>query len=60
MLAAVYAVVVLIVLRRENRAESWRDLFFPLLAGLALGIIQIGLISLLRYALTGSWGGFVL
>ncbi|MGD2252397.1 MAG: DUF2085 domain-containing protein [Anaerolineales bacterium] len=60
MLAAVYAVVVLIVLRRENRADSWRDLFFPLLAGLTLGLIQIGLISLLRYALTGSWGGFVL
>jgi uncharacterized membrane protein len=33
LLGMVYAVVVLLVLRRENRAQSWGDLALPLIAG---------------------------
>lgn len=46
--------------RRENRAVRWRDLIAPALAGLAFALLVIGAIDALRYALTGTWGGFVL
>ena len=58
LLGMVYAVVALLVLRRENRAQSWGGLALPLLAGVALAILQIGLLDLARYTLTGTWAGF--
>jgi len=60
LLGMVYAVVVLLVLRRENRAESWGGVALPLMAGVALAILQIGLLDLARYTLTGTWAGFAL
>jgi uncharacterized membrane protein len=60
LLGMVYGVVVLLVLRRENRAQSWGGLALPLVAGVALAILQIGLLDLARYTLTGTWGGFAL
>jgi len=60
LLGMVYGVVVLLVLRRENRAQSWGALALPLVAGVALAILQIGLLDLARYTLTGTWGGFAL
>jgi uncharacterized membrane protein len=58
LLTTVYTMLVLTVLRRENRANSWRELVLPLMGGLSLSIIQIGLIDLGRYWLTGTWAGF--
>jgi uncharacterized membrane protein len=60
LLGMVYAVVVLLVLRRENQAESWGGVALPLMAGVALAILQIGLLDLARYTLTGTWAGFAL
>jgi uncharacterized membrane protein len=57
LLSAVYAVMILLVLKRENQAKGWRELAFPLLGGLIITILQIGLIDLGRYLLTGSWSG---
>lgn len=57
LLTAVYTVMILLILKRENQANSWRELIFPMLGGLTITILQIGLISLGRYALTGSWSG---
>ena len=48
------------ILRRSNLARSWRDLLLPGLLGLAMVLAQIGLISGLRYLLTGTWAPFVL
>ena len=59
-LGLVYTVVALIVLRRENRIESWRGLVLPLGLGLGLALLQIGLLDLARFALTGTWSGFSL
>jgi len=59
-LGLVYAVVFMLVLRRENRAQSWGDLALPVVAGVTLAVLQIGLLDLARYALTGTWGGFAL
>jgi hypothetical protein len=59
-LALVYAVVALLVLRRENRIESWKGLALPLGLGLSLALLQIGLLDFARLALTGTWAGFSL
>jgi uncharacterized membrane protein len=56
-LTLVYTVMILLFLKRENQANSWRELAFPLLGGLTVTILQIGLIDLGRYALTGAWTG---
>jgi hypothetical protein len=52
--AALNVVVFLIVLRRDGRAESWRETAVPLLIGLALAITELSLISLFRFNLTGG------
>jgi uncharacterized membrane protein len=57
LLTAVYTVMILLILKRENQANSWRELAFPLLGGLTITIVQIGLINLGRYVLTGTWAG---
>jgi uncharacterized membrane protein len=60
LLTTVYTMVILTALRRENLANSWRDLVLPLVGGFSMSIIQIGLIDLSRYWLTGTWAGFYL
>lgn len=60
MLAAVYSVLVMLLLRLENRARAWADLLIPLGLGLALAIAHIGAFNLVRYALFGTWSGFSL
>ena len=59
-LTTVYTVMILLFLKRENQAESWRELVFPILGGFVITILQIGLIDLGRYMLTGSWSGLSL
>ena len=60
MFGIVGCTLVLGITRRENRAVRWRDLAVPALAGLAFALLITGAIDALRYALTGTWGGFVL
>jgi len=60
LLMGVYTVLAIIVLRRDNRATTWRDLSAPAVVGLTLAIAQIALLDLGRYVLTGTWGGFPL
>jgi uncharacterized membrane protein len=57
-LTLVYTSVILTVIRRENQAAGWWDLLTPMLAGLTLAVIQIGLIDWIRFMLTGTWEGF--
>ena len=58
LLTLAYTLITIPLLRRTQKADTWRDLIVPLAAGLTLGLLQIGLIDLLRYTLTGTWGGF--
>lgn len=57
-LASLNAVILLFVLRKDGRAETTRATFLPLLAGLLLAVMQISLLSALRYQLTGTMTGF--
>jgi hypothetical protein len=49
--------IMLIVLRRENRAQGWAGAALPLLAGFALAMIEIGSVDAVRFAIFGTWGG---
>ncbi|MCZ7541494.1 MAG: DUF2085 domain-containing protein [Anaerolineae bacterium] len=60
MFGIVGCTLILGIARRENRAARWRDLIAPALAGLVFALLVTGAIDALRYALTGTWGGFVL
>jgi uncharacterized membrane protein len=57
-LTLVYTSVILVIMRKENQAECWRDLITPVLLGLTMAVIQIGVIDWIRFTLTGTWGGF--
>jgi uncharacterized membrane protein len=52
--------ILLIGLRRENRAAGWASAVIPLVAGLTLAIIEIGAIDAVRFAIFGTWGGMPL
>lgn len=60
LLTIVFGVLTLTLTRRENQMTLWRGLTLPLAGGLALALVQIGALDLIRYALTGTWGGFTL
>jgi uncharacterized membrane protein len=57
-LGMVYTIVVLMVIRKENRTDRAAQLAFPVIAALGLSILQIAVIDWLRYLLTGTWNGF--
>jgi len=58
LLSMIYSLIWIIILKKENTFERYSDGLSFLLAGLATAIIQIGLLDLLRYNLTGTWQGF--
>ena len=58
LLTLVYTMVWLMVLRAENRFLRLSQLTLPLVGGFGLGLLQIALLDLVRYLLTGTWDGF--
>jgi hypothetical protein len=52
--------ILTIVLRRENRAPGWRAAVWPLLGGLAVTLALFTVIDVVRFAVTGTWGGLPL
>jgi uncharacterized membrane protein len=60
LLTLLYTMIWMIARGRENTFQATRDLTWFLLAGLLSAFIQIGVVDLLRYMLTGSWDGFPL
>jgi uncharacterized membrane protein len=59
-LTMVYTMVWLIVMRRENRFQKLAQLALPLTAGFGTALLQIAFLDVLRFAITGTWGGFPL
>lgn len=60
LLTSVNSVIGVILIGRENSAETWREAVLPIALGLLLCLVQIGLIDLLRYRLTGTLSGIPL
>jgi hypothetical protein len=58
LLTMVYTMAWLMVLRLENRYTRLYELLLPLAGGFAMGLIQIGVLDLGRFLLTGTWDGF--
>ncbi len=56
-LTAINATALLILTRRDSQAVDLRHAILPLSIGLALALIQIGLISFARYSFTGTMTG---
>jgi uncharacterized membrane protein len=57
LLTGVNSVIAVVLLRRENAAGSWRQALVPVAIGLVMSFIQIGVIDLIRYRLTGTLHG---
>jgi uncharacterized membrane protein len=60
MVVALNTTLLLIALRRENRAAGWAGALVPLVAGLALAIMEIGAVDAVRFAIFHTWGGMPL
>jgi uncharacterized membrane protein len=58
LLTTVYSMVWVMILNTENHYTLFRQLFFPMTAGFGSAILQIILLDLGRYLLTGTWDGF--
>jgi len=57
LLTSVNSMLVLMIVRRENLVDTWREAIIPLLAGFTVSLVQIGVIDAVRYALTGTLSG---
>jgi len=53
-------ILLLMVIRRENRVEHWTGIITPLLAGFTLAIMQIGLVDAVRFSIFHTWSGLTL
>jgi uncharacterized membrane protein len=58
LLSMIYTLIWIIIFKKENSFETYGEGLSFILAGLATAVIQIGLLDLLRYNLTGTWQGF--
>jgi len=59
-LCGIYLVLWLLILRNDNRFARLREAWPHLLAALTLALLHIAAIDMLRYAITGTWGGLSL
>jgi uncharacterized membrane protein len=57
LLTSVNSMLVLMIVRRENVVDTWREALIPLLAGFTMSLIQVGMIDVVRYTLTGTLSG---
>lgn len=58
LLTAVNSMLFVMLMERENMVATWREAIIPLLAGFTVGLIEIGAIDAIRYAITGTLEGF--
>jgi uncharacterized membrane protein len=60
LLIIVFSMVWVLMMRLENAFDSLSQMWMPFLAGTTLALLMITVIDLLRFSLTGTWGGFPL
>jgi uncharacterized membrane protein len=60
LLTMVYSMVWVMIMRQENAFTRYSEMWLSLLAGLTIAMIQVALIDVLRFWLTGTWGAFPL
>jgi hypothetical protein len=57
-LTMVYCMLWIIVMRSENRYQTFKQMAFPLIGSFGLALLQIALLDYGRFLLTGTWDGF--
>ena len=60
LLIIVFSMVWVLIMRLDNEFDSLAQMWLPFLAGTTLALLMITVIDLLRFRLTGTWGGFPL
>jgi uncharacterized membrane protein len=60
LLIMVFSMVWIMIMRQDNEFASITQMGLPFLAGTTLAFLMITAIDLLRFKLTGTWGGFPL
>lgn len=58
LLTMVYSMVWVMLLKTENQYLRLQQMWFPIVLGFGSALLQIGLLDIGRYLLTGTWGGF--
>ncbi len=58
LLSMAYAMFWVLVFKKENLYQRLAQTALPLTGGLAVAILQIAILDLIRYLLTGTWDGF--
>jgi len=59
LLMVLYAVIWLLIAKKENSLDNWGELSWWGLAGLISAFVQIMAVDAIRYLLTGTWSGFL-
>jgi uncharacterized membrane protein len=57
-LGLIYSMVWMMVFKKDNTFQSWKEISGYLAAGFALAIFQVFAIDLVRFYFTNSWNGF--
>lgn len=60
LLIMVFSMAWVLMMREENAFDSLAQMWIPFLAGTTLALILITVIDMLRFNLTGTWGGIPL
>jgi uncharacterized membrane protein len=60
LLIIVFSMVWVLMMRLENAHDKLTQMWMPFLAGTTLAFLMTTIIDLLRFRLTGTWGGFPL
>lgn len=60
LLTIVYGLFAVMATRKDNSYERLSQAWLPLTAGFTIAMLQIVLFDILRYTITGTWGGFPL
>lgn len=58
LLTMIYTLLWVMIKKKENTFQNWRECVIYIEAGLITTLVQIGLFDLIRWLLTGSWAGF--
>jgi hypothetical protein len=56
-LTGINSTILLILSKRDARASNWRQAALPVMAGLAIALVQVGIIGYLRFSATGTMTG---
>lgn len=56
-LTAIGTILILIITKRDARADRWRHIAIPVLGGLLFAVLQIGIVSIARFSITGTMTG---